>query len=100
VTHNQLGAIYYDAGDLDRALSHYRDSIRYNEVAGNLYSAALTRYNVALVLIRSGRFVDALDYANAALHNYETYGEGAAEKIQKTRNLIAQIEKALQAQGD
>jgi tetratricopeptide (TPR) repeat protein len=96
VTHNQLGAIYYDAGDLDRALSHYRDSIRYKEVAGNLYGAALTRYNVALALIRSGRFADALDYANAALHNYETYGEDAAENIQETQELIAHIEQKMQ----
>jgi tetratricopeptide (TPR) repeat protein len=100
VIHNQLGGIYYDAGDLDRALSHSRDSIRYKEMAGNLYSAAGTRYNVALILKQSGRFDDALDYANAALRNFETYGEGAAEMIQKTRNLIAQIEKALQTQGD
>jgi tetratricopeptide (TPR) repeat protein len=100
VTHNQLGGIYHDAGDLNQALSHYRDSIRYKEVAGNLYGAALTRYNVALLFIESGRFVDALDYANAALRNYKTYGEDAAENIQETHNLIAQIEKALQAQGD
>ncbi len=69
-------------------------------MAGNLYGAALTRYNVALVLIKSGRFADALEYANAALRNFETYGEDAAEEIQKTHNLIAHIEKALQAQGD
>jgi tetratricopeptide (TPR) repeat protein len=100
VTHNQLGNIYYDAGDLDRALSHYRKSIRYEEVAGNLYGAAITRYNVALVLIQSGRFTDALEYANAALCNFETYGEGTMEWIHKTRNLIIQIKKALQAQGD
>jgi tetratricopeptide (TPR) repeat protein len=96
VAHNQLGLIYYNAGDLDRALSHYRDSIRYKEVAGNLYGAAGTRYNVALVLIESGRFVDALDYANAALHNYETYGEDAAENIQETQELIAHIEQKMQ----
>jgi len=100
VAHNQLGLIYGDVGDLDRALSHFRDSIRYKEVAGNLHSAAGTRYNVALILKQSGQLADALDYANAALRNYETYGEGAMEWIQKTRNLIAQIEKALQTQGD
>jgi tetratricopeptide (TPR) repeat protein len=100
VAHNQLGLTYRDVGDLDRALSHYRDSIRYKEVAGDLYGAAGTRYNVALVLIESGRFDDALEYANAALRNYETYGEGAMELIQKTRILIAYIEKALQDQGD
>ena len=28
VTHNQLGAIYGDAGDLDRAVQHYREAIQ------------------------------------------------------------------------
>jgi hypothetical protein len=72
VIHNQLGGIYYDAGDLDRALSHSRDSIRYKEVAGNLYSAAGTRYNVALVLIESGRSVDALETAQGT--QYQKFG--------------------------
>jgi tetratricopeptide (TPR) repeat protein len=96
VIYNQLGGIYYDAGDLDRALLHSRDSIRYKEVAGNLYSAAGTRYNVALILKQSGRFADALEYAKAALRNFETYGEVAMEWIQKTRNLITQIEQNIQ----
>jgi hypothetical protein len=54
--------IYRYSGDFDRALSNFRDSIRYNEVAGNLYGAALTRYNVALALIMSDRFVDAPEF--------------------------------------
>ena len=37
VTHNQLGLIYKEADDLDRALSHYRESIRYKEGASNFY---------------------------------------------------------------
>ncbi len=90
--HNQLGLIYYDAGDLDRALHHYRESIRYEEMQGNLYGAGTTRFNVALALAKASRLADAREYAHAALRNFETYGEGAAEEIQKTRRLIEKIE--------
>ena len=89
-----LGSIYGDASDLDRALTHYREAIRYLEAAGNLYVAAQTRYNVAYDLANVGRLPDALDYAQAALRNYSTFGDRAADRIQKTQQLIAQIEQA------
>ena len=95
VTHNQLGIIYYEAGDLDRALPHYREAIRYFEEAGAIYNAAQASFNVALALARVGRLADAREYAHAALRNFETYGEGAREGIQKTRGLIAAIEQAM-----
>jgi tetratricopeptide (TPR) repeat protein len=97
VTHNALGVIYSSVGDLDRAMLHYRESIRYEETADNLYGAAETRFNVAYTLAEAGRFADALEYARAALRNFETYSDSAAEMIQKTRKLIAQIEQARQA---
>ncbi|MCI2430466.1 CHAT domain-containing protein [Candidatus Acetothermia bacterium] len=99
VTHGQLGNIYDDAGDLDRALHHWREAIRYNEAAGNLYGAAQTRFNVALALAQANRLADARVYADAALRNYETFGDRAAEDIQKTRELIADIEQARKGKG-
>ena len=99
VVHNGLGATYAFVGDLERALSHYRQAIRYCETQGDFYNAAQARFNVALGLVRAGRFADAREYAYAALRNYETYGDRAAEGIQKTRELIAQIERDLQTQG-
>jgi tetratricopeptide (TPR) repeat protein len=99
VTHHQLGSIYDNAGDLDRALPHYRDSIRYEEVQGNLYGAAQTRFNVALALADAGRLPDALAYARAALGNYQTYGQGAAADVQRTQGLIAEIERLMKAGG-
>jgi tetratricopeptide (TPR) repeat protein len=95
VTHNQLGNIYGDAGDLDRAVQHFRESIRYEEMQGNHYGAAQTRFNVALALMNAGRLPDAREYAQAALRNYETYGDRAAADIQRTRELIALIEQAM-----
>jgi hypothetical protein len=35
---------------------------------------------------------EALEYAHAALRNFQTYGEGAAAEVQKTQELIAWIE--------
>jgi tetratricopeptide (TPR) repeat protein len=95
VTHNMLGCIYGDASDLDRALHHYREAIRYAEAANNLYEAARYRFNVAIDLANAGRFEDALDYAQAALRNYSTFGDRAAADIQDTQQLIAEIEQDL-----
>jgi tetratricopeptide (TPR) repeat protein len=95
IVHGQLGNIYGDAGDLDRALHHYRESIRYAEAANNLYEAARYRFNAAITLANAGRFQDALDYAQAALRNYSTFGDRAAAEIQQTQQLIAQIEQDL-----
>ncbi len=95
VMHNQLGNIYDDAGDLDRALPHYREAIRYFEAAGNLHHAGVTRSNVAIALAERGHLADAREYARAALRNFETYGEGAAEEVQKTRGVIEEIEREM-----
>ena len=88
IDHNQLGNIYQDAGDLDRALPHYREAIRYFEVAGALYNAATARRNVAVGLANAGHLADAREYAHAALRNYQTYGDRAADEIQQTQRLI------------
>ncbi len=97
VVHNQLGVIYHDAGDLESALPHYREAIRYAEVGGNLYKAAMYRYNVAVGLRGAGRLDEALLYAQEALRNYATYGEGAAKDVQRTQQLIALIEQAMKS---
>jgi len=95
VAHNQLGLIYNDAGDLERALPHYRDAIRYDETAGNFYGAARTRRNVALALAQKERWEDAQAYAQAALRGFERYGAGAADMIQETQRTLAAIEQAM-----
>ena len=92
---HQLGNIYDAVGNIDRALQHYRETIRYDELAGNLHGAATTRYNVATTLANAGRLADARDYAYAALRNFETFGDRAAADIQKTKELIAWIEQQM-----
>ncbi len=93
IDHNQLGAIYGDSGDNANALRHFQQSIKYKEASGNTYGAALTRYNVAALLTRAGRYQDALHYANAALNNFEQAGPGAADRADIARQLIADLEQ-------
>lgn len=93
--HHALGNIYGDAGDLERALPHYQDSIRYWEKQGDLYAAAKARLSVAVGLAKAGRLADARAYALATLRNFETYGDRAASEIQKTRQLLAGIDRLL-----
>ena len=94
VKHSALGGIYSEAGDLENALIHWREAIRYKETLGDLYDAARSRYAIAEALANVGRFADARDYADAALSNFETYR--ATDWIQKTRGLIEWIEQQTQ----
>ena len=95
VAYNQLGIIYNYYGQIDTALHHYNNSIRYTEFMGDLYRAAKTRINIAFDLTNAGRLQAARAYAQAAMRNFESYGDRAAEEIQKTKELIAQIEAQL-----
>jgi tetratricopeptide (TPR) repeat protein len=99
VIHNALGAILHVAGRPDEAFRHYREAIRYLEIQGDLFRAAGPRSNVALTLANAGRLADAKEYALAALRNYQTYGDRAAQEIQETLRLIAWIEQLSKAQG-
>jgi tetratricopeptide (TPR) repeat protein len=91
VAHNALGLIYRNTNDLERALQHYREAIQSCEALGDRYRAAGTRINVAYALCAADRPADALEYAEAALRGFESYGERAATEIEKTRGLIAEI---------
>ena len=93
--HDRLGRIYGEAGQTEQAVAHYCQSIRYEELAGNLYGAANTRYNIALAYANAGRFTDALLFAQAALHNYAQFGPAAANEAAEAQQLIAEIEEAM-----
>ncbi|HEV7671577.1 MAG TPA: tetratricopeptide repeat protein [Thermoanaerobaculia bacterium] len=94
MSHNHLGSVYTAAGELDHAVEHFRESIQLEENQGNLFGAARARFNMAVAFLKSGRRADALEYAEAALRGFESYGERAAEQIEKTRRLIAAIRGA------
>ena len=95
IVHQRLGKVFADVGDLEQALPHFHQAIRYKE--GTLDAAEL-RYNVAVVLAYAGRLDDATEYAHAALSNFATFGSRAAEGTQKVQKLIALIKQAAQEQ--
>jgi tetratricopeptide (TPR) repeat protein len=97
VIHNQLGNTYYEAGDAEQALDHYRQSIECKESSGQGHAAASTRYNAALLLLDTQRFEEAIEYANAALEEFERHGPAAARDVQKVGELIQEIRKAASA---
>jgi tetratricopeptide (TPR) repeat protein len=92
-----LGVVYSSVGELDGALQYWQESIRYNEQAGDIFEAGLTRYNVALGLLGAGRFADARAYAEAALANFQNFRTRAAAEVQEAERLLARID-ALAAQ--
>jgi hypothetical protein len=100
--YHHLGCMYAEKGDLKSALPYLTKAIRCAEEEDDHYIAADIRSDVALYLYLydEGRLADARDYAYAALHNYETYGDRAAPKVQKTQELISWIEQKLHIQGD
>ena len=102
LVHNQLGNIYAFADPIcfPVALNHWQKSIQYEEMQGNIYQAARTRFNVAINLFSENRPTDALLYAQEALENYQIYGDSAVADIEKTVNLIQLIQQNIQNQGD
>jgi len=93
VIHGQLGTIYSALGQLKRARYHYDQAIQHVDSI-DLYEAAKLLFNIAVDLMQSGSFDDALSYAMAALRNFEVYGDHAADRIKETEILIANIKKA------
>jgi tetratricopeptide (TPR) repeat protein len=101
VMYTQLGRIhneYTDLGALQATLRDYQEAIRSFEAAEDRYSAASARYNVALALRDAGGLDEAQLWAQAALRDFETFGDLAADRAELARQLLAQIEAAI-AQG-
>jgi tetratricopeptide (TPR) repeat protein len=100
IVHFQLGAINTEAGDLDSAMAHYRESARYGETLADPYAAGQILFNIAFALSRAGRYQDALLYARASLRDFEQVGPGTAEATRRARELIAEIEPAPSSDED
>jgi tetratricopeptide (TPR) repeat protein len=94
--HHQLGLLYADVGQIDLALRHCRESIRYKEAMQDSFGAGQSRESAALALARAGRFADARDWAQSALRDYQAC-ENADERLVNTLKLLGEIESALQA---
>jgi tetratricopeptide (TPR) repeat protein len=98
VTHNQLGSIYEDKGEIEGALRHFGESIRYKESLQDRCGAGQTRYNAALALAKARRFADARDWAQSALRDFEA-ANSADHYVVKTLKLLELIESARRAKS-
>jgi tetratricopeptide (TPR) repeat protein len=93
--HNQLGNIYSSAGDTDRSLQYFRQSIQYEERQDNRYGAGQSRMNAAIILENAGRIREALLYARAALRDFEAVGPGAAAVAEQVSQFVTALEQDL-----
>lgn len=93
--HTMLGVVYDRAGLLDVAAEHFELSIRFEEKVGNRFGAGQSRCNLALLYLKHKRLPEARDYANAALADFRSYGDNAAESIATTERLLSVIDAAL-----
>lgn len=93
ITENQLGNVFAEAGDVGQALRHYQRSVQHREARGDIYGAGRARHNIALLLARGGRPDEALQYARAAMGNYQQAGPGAADDADRERRFIAELEQ-------
>ena len=92
MAHGQLGIVYAGLGELKEAISQLQQAIRHYENAGDRYHAGISRFNVALVLSQAGHHSEALQYARAALRDFEALG-AAADQTAQTQQLIAELER-------
>lgn len=99
ITHHQIGNTYYDAGQNEQAIAHYRKAIPLLKAAGNSYEVAQTHHNMALAYYDADRFDDALLFAQAALRGFEQFGPAAADEIAKTQQVIGLIEDEMRKGG-
>jgi tetratricopeptide (TPR) repeat protein len=93
ITEMDLGNLYRLARETRQALRHYQQAIQHQEARGNIYGAGQIRYNIAVLLAEDDRVSDALHYARAALDNYRQAGPGAADRADRARQLIADLEQ-------
>ena len=72
------------------------ESIRYCEAMQDRFGAGQTRYNAARALTRTDRFVDAREWAQSALRDFQAC-ENAEQYVVKTFKLLELIESDLRA---
>jgi tetratricopeptide (TPR) repeat protein len=92
--HLQLGNIYANAGQIDAALRHCRESIGLFEVKPNRFPAGQVRWIAANALARAGRFSDAREWAQDALRDFQA-SQDADKEVVKILKLLGQIESEL-----
>jgi tetratricopeptide (TPR) repeat protein len=96
--HNlQYGHASYSMGDIDRALPHYREAIRFDQLRRNTFGAAKTRFNLAIALRDVGRLGESRKYAVAAFGELQRLeGPISEDLFDRARKLVMNIESRLE----
>lgn len=96
--HNlQYGHASYSMGDIDRALPHYREAIRYDQLRRNTFGAAKTRFNLSIALRDVGRLGESRKYAVAAFGELQRIeGPVSEDLFERARKLVMNIEARLE----
>jgi tetratricopeptide (TPR) repeat protein len=105
--HSELGILYDNVGQTERAREHYEKDMQICEQTGDRYRAGRTRFNMALMYLQAAKheatqtrqrdlLLRAQAYAEAALRDFQHYqGRAAADEVDAQR-LLAAIAKALE----
>ena len=104
--HFQLGRLYADVGQTERAREHFEKDVQICEQTGNHYGAGRTRFNIGLMYLKAAarqatptRQQDLLEraqaYAQAALRDFQHYQGRADAEGAETQQLIDTIAQAL-----
>jgi len=104
--HNQLGVLYKNVGQVERAREHYEKCVQLAEQTGDRYGAGQTRFNIALMYLQAAKkevtpshqrdlLLRAHAYAQAALRDFQHYQGRAADMEAKVQQLLDRIAQAL-----
>lgn len=104
--HNQLGILYQNVGQTDRAREHYEKDVQICEQTGDRYGAGQTRFNIAVLYLEAAGqketaarqrdlLLRAQAYAQAALSDYQHYKDRAAADEATAQQLLDAIGQSL-----
>jgi tetratricopeptide (TPR) repeat protein len=75
--HNQLGILYKNVGQTERAREHYEKNVQICEPTGDHDSAGSTRFNMALMYLQAAERESTLSHQRDLLHRAQAYAQAA-----------------------
>ncbi|NTW76901.1 MAG: tetratricopeptide repeat protein [Syntrophaceae bacterium] len=74
-TLNNIGGVFWNQGDYQKALDYFHRSLKIKEEIGDTKSAALINNNIGLVYRQMGDYEMALKHFNISLQNNKIIGD-------------------------
>ena len=92
LAHLNYGSALYRGGDMPSAEHHFREAIRIDSDDAAAYD------NLAMVMIRTGRKEQAVEYINRVVEISQKQSSAARAKLESTRRTLRQAEQQIQAE--